>query len=351
MFCLRDAAIKLMDDQEFVIEFSGEAECPLKVYDFVTPGTVLFIGKVSEVLQSINLSRELAIGPRDVKDFVLKTDGEIIDKGDMIAKRKISMGMLERIVKVKFDGRLSFERIASGIVDIMSPFSDDEIKAGVSGRVKRIFPADSYKRQIMVSVRGFVSCPFVCGGQNASGKIHFIKEGDSIYVPADIDKECKGKIVVAGRKLTVKLYNALVESGAAGVIVGGMHADEYRVIEEKAIPIFISEGFGVIPINKVFFDILNEYRESSACINCDQNKLIIHPQSGVSDYESKKWENFEQVSVGNVKIGDIVQVWDMPYWGYSGEVVNVFDEEDLIQIEFKSKQKLVASSDSVVVIG
>jgi hypothetical protein len=47
----------------------------------------------------------------------------------------------------------------------------------------------------------------------------------------------------------------------------------------------------------------------------------------------------------------LVQVWDMPYWGFSGVVLDVMEEEEMVRIIFDSGKRIVARRQVVTVIG
>ncbi|MEA3356919.1 MAG: hypothetical protein U9Q67_00585, partial [Patescibacteria group bacterium] len=267
MIVPRILSVKYSQGQDFTVSFEGEALNMVKSSDVVKPSTVIFEGDMSEVLQSINLCRELSVLPDKAKSLLLVSDGEIVDKGSVIARRTISMGIAERVIKSEIDGRLCLDRLDSGIVDIMSPFTRSSVTAGVNGRVKSVFHGDGMEQKVVITIDGYVSSAFMILGESISGNICLIKNGDSVYLPADVTSECKGKIVVAGMFLTLKLYDALVVAGAKGIIVGGLSHGVFESIKESAVPVFVTEGWGTIPINSVFLELLCKENGSPAEID------------------------------------------------------------------------------------
>ncbi|MBN2100271.1 hypothetical protein JW710_00030 [Candidatus Dojkabacteria bacterium] len=346
MYVVRNPKINFEVEQEFAVDVVGDVYSPLRVGDRVSTDTVVFEGQGSDILQSLDVCKTLGVPAKDAKDFVLVGDGEIVDKGDIVAKRKVSLGMLEKIAKAGYEGRLSLSRIDSGVIDIMSPFSDSSTTAGVKGIVKHIIPEGENKRRMIIETSGHVAKPFVFTGGSASGTIGFIKDGDSVYRAEDVSSVLASKIVVSGRKLTVKLYEALVEVGANGIIVGGMDNSEFHSVESFAIPVFISEGWGTIPINISLYNILKNSEDGLAYLDVDTNQLLICSDSAAANGSSQE----RVLSWVRLKTGDKVQIWNYPYWAFSGEVVGILDDENLVQIKLVSGKKVTVRGGMLSVI-
>lgn len=344
MLVARDKALQFKKNQDFALQFEGDSVCLLKVGDVVNPSTIVFEGQSSSLLQSMSISRELGVSPPQVKNYMTVSDGEIVDKGEVIAKRSVSMGMMERVVKSISEGRLSYRRIDGGVVDIMSPFSDSTVTAGVSGRVKMVVPESNQKRQVIFSTDAYVRYPVIVDGESVSGRLEIIKDGSSLYFPEDVGSDCKGKIVVAGRELNPTLYESLIEAGAIGVMVGGINRSDFSSLGVKAIPIFVMEGWGVVPINSILLDFLVNSKGAYTYLDVTNEKVVVHNPDYVITEES------ESDFLMEIEEGMIIQVWDQPYWGYSGIVENVLDEEDLIQVRFSSGRRVLVDPKSVRVI-
>lgn len=342
-------SIEVCDGVSVTLVFEGESTCLVKAGDTVVPKTVILEGRSSRVLQSIQLARELGVRPSDVRKFVTKSDGEIVDKGEILARRTVAMGTVERIVKAIVEGRISLSRIGSGVIDILAPFSEIDLEAGFHGKVVRIMPARQGRREVHLGVTGYVTTPFETVGGQVSGKIHLLKTGTSLYRPADVSGKTKGKIVVAGRSLSVQLYEALVSAGACGVIVGGMPLTEFRVFEEFPIPIAITEGWGVIPINAPLMEVLAENDGDMCFMDADQGRFVLCPSDAVPKSTVDKMTD-PGVTLEELEEGDVVQVWDMPYWGFSGEVKNIMEDERLVRVSFDSGRTVALREGSIVII-
>lgn len=355
MVALREKEIRKIKDGEFRISFVGDAVCPLKVGDRVDSSSVIFEGNISELLQSVDLPKELGVKPQAVSEFILKDDGEIVDEKDVIARRMVSLGMAERVVRADVEGRISFERLESGILDIMSPFTDSSITAGVVGRVKAILPGREFHREIIISVDGEIMYPFTHLGRSVSAKLTFLKDGDSIYTSSDVDSSYKGFIVVTGRSLTSKLYESLVSVGVLGIVAGGMDYESFKGLKDIPIPLFITEGWGIIPINIALMQVLKHNEGKPVYLDCKNGYLLIPSKT----YSGSMGGVSENIPHGCMNVSDevvklekemVVQIWDMPYWGYSGVVTDVLEEEGLVQVALGSSRKILARPESLKVI-
>lgn len=342
--------VMLSSGQRFRISFEGDAQCTVAVGDTVKPDTPIFEGRTSEVLQSINLCKELGVKPQEVSRYTVKEDGEIVDVGDIIARRSVAMGTAERVVRVRSEGRIMLDNVPAGFAEIRAPFNDTVVAADVYGKVARIYPERMGRRIIDIEVTGFVSEPFHCVGESISGELFIIKEGNSIYRPGDIDERCKGKVVVAGRSLSVALFESLAENGARGIIVGGIPRTEFETLVEPKLPIFITEGWGIIPINTVLFHVLQEYEGNGVYLDEDNGRLVIVP-SGKAEKIKEHVEGLRsRVSMVQLEKGMEVQIWDIPYWGYSGKVMDVLESEELVRILLESGRNLTVPSSVVTAI-
>lgn len=345
MLVARDKSLKFMKSQDFSIQYEGDSVCMLKVGDKVSPSTVVFEGQSSYILQAMHISRELGVPPIDVKEFMVISDGEIVEKGEVVAKRSISMGMMERLVKTNTEGRLSYRRIESGVVDVMSPFSDKTVVSGVEGKVRLVVPETNQKREVIISTDAYVAQPIFCSGESVSGMLHVLKDGNSVYFPEDVNSDCRGKIVLAGRELGLTLYEAIVEAGAIGVIVGGVSRGDYSSMGDKAIPVFVMEGWGTVPLDSMLIDFFVKSEGFPAYLDVTNEKVLVSNTT----YKPKE-DTIGYDFLIELEPGMYVQVWDQPYWGYSGVVETVLDEEDLVQVKLSSGRKALVDPGSVRVI-
>lgn len=338
--------VKTMPNQRFVISFAGDAACLVRVGDVVVPSTIIFEGRSSEILQTVHLCKELGVPLGDVEKYLRKTDGVIVEEGDVIAYRTVAVGTVERVVKALTDGRISTARLDTGVVDIRAPFVSASIPAGVHGRVSKIVPERNGERTIELSVTGHTAAPFICRGPDVSAPLFMLKDGMSLYRPSDVPEDCKGKIVVAGRSLSLALYEKLVSMGSSGVIAGGIPFTEWALFDQCAVPVFITEGWGVIPVNSVLMAVLTECAGDFCFLNCSENKMVICPSGVIPSPEESC-----PVSLVDLSPGQEVQIWDMPYWGVCGTVVSIHEPEELVQVLFKSGEKVVVGVRSITAIG
>lgn len=353
MLVLREPVLKKGSKLDFAVKFTGELVCTVRVGDIINPDSTVFEGRMTKIAQSLNLCRQLGVQSMDAKKYVKRSEGEIVSEGDLIAKKSVASGVAERVVKAKSDGRISLKRLEHGFVDIMSPFTEASVTAGVNGTVKSIIPAAGLDREIVFAVDGWVSQPKIIlpyknrGIFGSSAKLEIIKDGNSIYRPNDVLSTYADKIVVTGRRMTLGLYEALLEAGVVGIICGGVPVEEFNAIGASSVPVFITEGWGTIPINKILLDMLEKQKNKVVYMDTSNKQLVIYD----GKEEDKKRQLNYVAGMSSLEVGDIVQILDFPYWGYSGEVGAILDQEEMCVVKVAgSGQKVTVGSKSIVKI-
>jgi hypothetical protein len=358
MLVLKNPRIRFKKDQKFPIKFRGEGVCPVKANDKVTPSTVLFEGSETNILQSIDLPKELAISPDKARKYILKSEGEIVEEGDILARRTVSLGIMEKLVRSKFEGKISFERVDKGILDIMAPSRESVMTAGMYGRVAHVMPSvkNPYS-EVILKVDGLEVNAAIAFGEKVSANLAVLKDGNSVYTASDVTESFKGKIVVAGRHLNIKLYEALIEAGVKGIIAGGVVSQGFNSIREKSVPTAILEGWGIIPINNVVIEMLRSYENAPVFIDSAKNKIFVYPAGDGEDLSKNYLDNNFLYKLSD-DLPDIVeacedmkvQIWDEPFWGYSGKITDVLKNDDLINVELSTGSKVLVEPALVRVI-
>lgn len=343
--------IKVREGVKYALLFEGDAVATVKTGDSVVPRSIVLKGNESIVLQAINLSQELGVAPSQVAKFMVKDDGEIVDEGELVARRSIAAGTVERLVYSSFSGKLSFDRLASGVLEVRSPFTETEVLARVHGKVERIFPEQFHKREIHISVNAFSTRPFMILGNYVAAPLRFLKEGNAVYRARDVDSSCEGAVVVVGRSLSVALYDALLSAGAKGIVVGGIQKTELSAFAEPAIPLVITEGWGIIPVNEVLWSVLKEHEEDICIVNPYEKILAITPSSSVPTVSKDESLINAGITVIELHKGQQVQVRDLPYWGYTGKVIDILEDEGLVQVLIGEELKVLVGSGAIIAIG
>jgi hypothetical protein len=185
--------------------------------------------------------------------------------------------------------------------------------------------------------------------------------------------------VLAGRFLNLKLYESLVGAGAVGVVAGGIGVEDYREILKKPVPVSVLGGFGVIPVPNIVLDLFEKYPDTSVLIKPDQkhnNKnnnyddakmkvlkmqsgsIFVYPRGEGEELVKKASEGDlgypredDTAVLASVRVGDKVQIWDPPFWGYSGQVSDVLEDEGLLNVKLVSGRKALVEPELVRIIG
>ncbi|MFQ6031950.1 MAG: hypothetical protein ACE5K2_03430, partial [Candidatus Zixiibacteriota bacterium] len=116
-----------------------KGEVLVKVGDRVKPDTVVARTLLPGNVEPINVANILGIPPEDIRDCMLKKEGEKVKQGEVIAKSKSFFGLFSSESKTKTDGRVESVSSVTGQVLIRGNPIPVEIKAYLEGEVVEVF--------------------------------------------------------------------------------------------------------------------------------------------------------------------------------------------------------------------
>lgn len=196
------------------VVFDSWLELRVAEGDEIKGGDVLAVGDGKRV-REVNVASALGLeGGADVSTFLVKSVGERIEKGEVLAKKGMLMG--KRTLVARDAGVL--ERIENGVVTLVEQLDDPkEIIAPVSGRVTSLIEG-------MLEIT--LKCHQLSGGYGWGN----LRWGELLSLPVVkdemrlefVDEDVRGKVVVLSGKLYQAMWFKLATLGAAGVICGGV---------------------------------------------------------------------------------------------------------------------------------
>jgi hypothetical protein len=140
---------------------------------------------------------------------------------------------------------------------------------------------------------------------------------------SDLNMDLRGAIAVAGRLEDPQVFRGLVSLPARGVIAGSMPAALVSAAMDCHLPVILTEGFGIIPMNSAVFELFATNVGREASLNAQHTDpwkglrpevIIPLPAVGSADVPS---EAIQLVA------GRRVRVTRAPYAGQVGTVVSV----------------------------
>ena len=291
---------------------------------------------------TLNLVNTLSCTPAELGDYMLKGEGDSIEKGEPIAETHPFIKWFKTTVEAPITGTVESISKVTGQVILRGPPRPVEVHAYVDGHVAEVIPEEG----VVVETTGaFVQGIFGVGGETW-GTIHVLVDTlDQELTPDLIDASCQNKILVGGGLIALDVIQKAREVGAIGIIGGGIQDADLRDLlgydlgvaitgaEQIGITVIVTEGFGQIHMAKKTFDILKENAGQEASISgatqiragVQRPEIIIPNATNPAPTETKK--------VSGLEIGALLRVIRAPYFGQVGKVSALPSELQTVESE------------------
>lgn len=308
------------------------------------PGRVLFgEGKEVEALDivaetelpgkvySVNVANRMSISPDEMKNFMLKKEGDAVKKGEAVAENKPFIKWFKTTVESPVTGSLESISQITGQVLFREPPKKLPIRAYIKGKVTKVIKDFGVEVE---SEGTFIQGIFGIGGETNGELVVAVESPDEELLPEDIKPEYKGKIIVGGKHAGLAVIKRGIEIGVHAVIVGGIHDRDLRQIlgydigvavtgtEKIGLTLIVTEGFGIIPMAEYTFRLLKDREGDKASVSgATQIRAgVMRPEIIVPGFPKGAREVKKDVGRGWIEIGDPVRVIREPHFGVIGSV-------------------------------
>ena len=192
----------------------------VKVGDKVDYDTIIVRAFVSGIPIIIKAHQLLGVTPDVLPVFMLKKQGENVEKGEIIAKYAPFWGLIKRIINSPATGVIESISDETGQIIIREPPIPVTKNAFIPGEIIEIIP----ERGVVVETEGaYMQGIFGLGGER-HGQLHLVaKSPEDILTEKEILPEHKGKILVGGSLVTLDALKKASELGVNGIIIGGIN--------------------------------------------------------------------------------------------------------------------------------
>lgn len=360
---------KVLLTKKRILPLKGEVL--VKVGDKVNSDSVVARTHLPGAVEPVNVANILGTPPEDVIHYMLKKEGEKVEEGDVIAKSRTFFGLFTSECKCKSEGTIESISHITGQVLIRGNPQPVEIKAYLNGEVVEVYPEEG----VAVSTWGsFIQGIFGIGGET-HGKIKIVSpDNTSVLTEKEIDKDCKGCVIVGGSLITADAIKKAIAVRAKGVVGGGFSDRDLRDFlgydlgvaitgsEELGTTLVITEGFGQINMAERTFELLKSKEGREACINgATQIRAgVIRPEV-VIPFEEDVHKKTEEEAFENIglEIGKPIRVIREPYFGRLGKVAGLpaplqkLESESsarVLEVEFEDRTKAVIPRANVELI-
>ncbi len=314
----------------------------------LSEGQGIYAYESRKILDSFYLPRELVCDLVECKEYILRLEGEFVEKGELIAEKSSRTGLTVKQFMATDSGVISFKRISMGYVDILSEKEERIFKSKFEGEVKEISIKSGMKIDMEVSLLKFFrarSNDSMFEKKSAIiGTLEILKKGDSIYTEKDLKDSYKQKIVFAGAFSYQNLIDELFERGALGVIVYSMDYDDFLGVEGNLV---VLGRFGQAKIPDVYLTILRDLEDEYVYLTPEFDSKLCFLESNYST-----GMDFEK-DCGFVDIlyqDSIVVSKDYGSFGKIGRVRGFEEDGKFAIVSFDEKKDFLISVDNLEVV-
>jgi hypothetical protein len=303
----------------------------VKVGDRVQADTPVARAALPGKVVPLNLANQLGIAPDEIPDYVIKKQGESVQKDDVLAENKPLIKWFKTEIRSPMTGTVESISTITGQVLLREPPRILELRAYVDGTVTEVYPQQGVTVETQCSlVQGIFGIGGETHGQLAMG----VTAPDQPLTPEKVTADMKGKIVVGGSFMPAATMMRAKEYGVVGLVVGGIHDKDLRALlgydlgvaitgtEQVGFTLILTEGFGTIPMAAKTFALLASRNGQTASISgatqiragvIRPEIIIPQPATGWSTKGMKR-------QLEGIQIGDPVRIIRDPLFGQIGEV-------------------------------
>jgi hypothetical protein len=278
----------------------------------------------------INLANQLGIAPDEIKDYLVKKEGDHVAKDEILAENKPLIKWFKTEIRSPVAGTIEALSEVTGQVLLREPPRILNLLAYIDGTIVETIPRQGV---VVESTCSLVQGIFGIGGEVWGELSVAVASPEEPLEPDDLKPDMKGKIVVGGSFLPANTMARAKELGIAGLVVGGIHDKDLRTLlgydlgvaitgtEQVGFTLILTEGFGTIPMASKTFRLLSAHTAQKASISgATQIRAgvirpeIIIPRASVTS------ESPREMQRTGIRVGDAVRIIRDPLFGKIGEV-------------------------------
>jgi hypothetical protein len=302
----------------------------------------------------VNVANLLGVAPDEVSEYLVKKEGEVVRRDEVIAENKPLIKWFKTEVRSPIEGALESVSAVTGQALFREPPRSLDLLAYVDGRVVEVHPKQGVTVETECSL---IQGIFGIGGETWGELVMGVKSPGDHMTAAQLVPAMKGTIVVGGAFLGADTITRAREVGVAALVVGGIHDKDLRELlgydlgvaitgtERVGFTLVLTEGFGTIPMAAKTFALLQAHAGQKASISgATQIRAgVIRPEIIIPrkrDGGQRQAETaLSSAERGGIAIGDQVRIIRDPLFGRIGEVVAL--PHALKQIETESDVRIL----------
>lgn len=280
----------------------------------------------------LNLANQLGVAPDEIKEYLVKKEGESVRKDEILAENKPLIKWFKTEIRSPVTGTVESLSTVTGQVLLREPPRILDVLAYVDGSIVEVQPRQGV---IVETACTLIQGIFGIGGETWGTLVVAAKSPDDVVTPNRLTPDMRGTIVVGGSFLPAETLAKAKELGLAGLVVGGIHDKDLRALlgydlgvaitgtEQVGFTLILTEGFGTIPMAQKTFALLSAHvGEKSSISGATQIRagvirpeIIIPKRAGALSRTGAAGPQRE-----GIRIGDPVRIIRDPLFGKIGQV-------------------------------
>jgi hypothetical protein len=288
------------------------------VGDRTTARTVVARTQLPGKVALVNLASALGVLPDELAGKIAVEVGATVTRGQVLARSTSLFGWITHTATSPVDGTLESVSTVTGMAVVREPATPVEVTAYIDGTVVEVIANEA----VVIETRGAL----VQGIFGLAGERH----GAIAVLGDQLGPEHRGKVVVAGGRVTLTLMRRAIELGVAAIVCGSFAYQDIRELlgrdvgvavtgnEPLGTTLVVTEGFGELAMAKPTYELLASLEGMFASVDgATQIRAgVIRPEVIVPGIEGAA----ERV-VRGLEVGAPVRCVRAPYFGRIGKVV------------------------------
>ena len=320
----------------------------VKEADAIGYSDIIARTEISGDPEILKVAMLLGLEPEDIPGYMLKKEGDTVEKGELIAFYSALFGLIKKRVESPINGTVESISELTGQVILRGAPIPVEIDAYIPGTVVEVMPREG---AVIETNAAFIQGIFGIGPETHGDIKIVVNDATEVLDVNDFGPEDKDKVLVGGSRVTLDALRKAAEIGISCIVCGGIrHEDlieftgeEIGVAitgqEEVGLTLIITEGFGQMNMSYRTFELLKKFEGRRASVNgATQIRAGVLRPEIIIPHEDKEEEGSEELSSGMVA-GTPIRIIRQPYFGAIGKVHSL--PVELQQLESESKVRVV----------
>lgn len=351
MICPVWRRVILNSEFDLIRSYVGHCKPSVKEGDRVDVSSVIAHCEVSAGQRLVKVAHPLGVSRKNFKKYLLRSIGDRIYQGEIIARKKGVFGMRKKELRSPADGVITNIGESGDIIVKFLPMPI-RLVAGASGLISSVRDDSVVVRTFGNEISGSAGL-----GKPREGIIKVIAQPNEFVIPQKIDSSCQGRIIVGGSHLDRASIEKALTIGVKGIVVGGIdHRDfvSLGIESDVGVTIIVTEGFGNVTMGNDIYEVFNKENDKFAFINGLEKTVLIPQDKKVVENKPLKIDNWRIL-----KEGDVVRYFRPDTEELVGVVKSISPEETVLksglssevaEIKFISGRTIVAPSANLEII-